>query len=529
MVALCAAAAVTFQLFDTDFWQHLLVGRVIWERHAVPTRELWSWPTYGAPDLNASWGFEALIWPLWSAGGVLGLYLWRWGSVIATFAIAVAAARRMGARGVTPLLVAAIAAIASRQRSQVRPESVAALMLAIEILLLESRRAGRRVPALAVVPVLWIWVNTHVSYHLGFITLGAYAIDETITRRRASALWLAVPIGLAVGLLNPFGWHALWEPFRYFLFDRKEKIFTMIGELQPIVWSINWRNGVPLLAAGWPLLALARLTRGARRGGVAGPGAPRFDLAELLLCAAFVTLTVGGVRFIGMLAVAAVPFMSRDLAEWTARGPGARAPLPIAVRAAVASLAAIAALALEWSGSDFVPGVGIEWRSYPVAACDAIAARGLRGRFFNYYHSGGYPLFRFWPDPGRLPFMDIHATGTRDDRRAFIAAERDPAAWRSFAEAMRFDIALLTRPAPAGDRIADFLDADTSWALVFLDDAAVIFVRRRGADAAVAARDAYALVPAGNARAALLGAAVVRDPALRARVRAELERQLRES
>ena len=70
--------AVTFRLWDTDFWQHLAVGRAIWTLHGVPTTQLWRWPSYGAPDVNESWGFSLLIWPFWQLGGVYGLFAWRW-------------------------------------------------------------------------------------------------------------------------------------------------------------------------------------------------------------------------------------------------------------------------------------------------------------------------------------------------------------------------------------------------------------------------------------------------------------------
>jgi len=91
--ALAAAASVvvsvSYVVIDTDFWQHLAVGRAIWELGRVPTTQLWTWPTYGAPDVNASWGFRVLLWPLWSAFDVWGLYAWRWATTLAAFALGV--------------------------------------------------------------------------------------------------------------------------------------------------------------------------------------------------------------------------------------------------------------------------------------------------------------------------------------------------------------------------------------------------------------------------------------------------------
>jgi hypothetical protein len=95
----CTLVSVSFKLYEPDFWQHLLVGRVIWEQHRVPTTQLWTWPTYGAPDVNSSWGFRALIWPIWSAAGVWGLFAWRWIATLLALGLGWAAARHMGARG----------------------------------------------------------------------------------------------------------------------------------------------------------------------------------------------------------------------------------------------------------------------------------------------------------------------------------------------------------------------------------------------------------------------------------------------
>src|SRR5262249_22742909 len=54
-----------------------------------------------------------------------------------------------------------------------------------------------------------------------------------------------------------------------------------------------------------------------------------------------------------------------------------------------------------------------------------------------------------------------------------------------------FDWVLLRRVPYPGDFMVDHLDADSSFALVFLDDAAALWVRRDGALAPLAARLGY--------------------------------------
>ncbi|HEY2954459.1 MAG TPA: hypothetical protein VGK89_04340, partial [Candidatus Eisenbacteria bacterium] len=51
VAAVCIAVSVSYRIYDPDLWQHLVVGKAIWQLHRVPTTQLWSWPTYGAPDV----------------------------------------------------------------------------------------------------------------------------------------------------------------------------------------------------------------------------------------------------------------------------------------------------------------------------------------------------------------------------------------------------------------------------------------------------------------------------------------------
>jgi tetratricopeptide (TPR) repeat protein len=158
-----------------------------------------------------------------------------------------------------------------------------------------------------------------------------------------------------------------------------------------------------------------------------------------------------------------------------------------------------------------------------------MAARDVRGRGFTPYAFGGYLLWRFWPDRDRLPFMDIHQSGTREIRRLYQDAFSLPAAWREADRRWRFDYVLLARVPIPGETLLDRLDADSTWALVFLDDAAALYARRDGRLAGLARDAAYHLLPAGPRRLAALSAAWGRDTALAASLTAELTRQARAS
>ncbi|HXS82721.1 MAG TPA: hypothetical protein VN896_08365 [Methylomirabilota bacterium] len=523
IAALCALAVVTTRIYDPDLWQHLLVGKVIWQTHAVPHTQLWTWPTHGAPDVLPSWLFRVLLWPFWNLGGMWGLYAWRWLTTFAAFGLAYLTARRMGATGVGPLLMIVWCAILWRGRSQMRPETFAGILLMAQIWLLERRRqqseraALARDPAWGVVPLALLWANAHISYYLGFIISGAYLLDDLLKRRAPGALALAMAAAAVASLANPFGWEALVQPLQYFTVWRHEPVYQSIGELSPIYWDVHVIDLLPLWLA---LVVVGALVRWRRRG---------FDAAEAVLMFVCLTQALTTQRFLGYAALTLAPFAARDMADWLGR---VRWPGWIRLAPARAMLAATACIALVVpSLADTVVPLAIGWehRMYPEKACDWIERHGVRGRAFNTFSFGGYMLYRFYPDRDRLPFMDIHQAGTKEIRYLYAWSQQDTAAWRVTDQRFKFDWVLLPGATPGSPRLANILDADSTWAMVFVDDEAVLWLRRDGSCSAQAREFAYRYLPGGPAGIGPLGALAARDSTLRGPIRAEIERAIADS
>ena len=518
-------ASVTFRLFETDIWQHLLVGKAIWRLGHVPTTQLWAWPNHGDPEVNSAWLFRALIWQVWSLGEVWGLFAWRWGTTLVAFGVLWATARAMGARGFAALIVPVACALVYRPRSQIRPETLVSVLLALEVWILEMRRHGGRDRTAWLPPIALVWANTHLSWFLGMVLIGIHWLAALLAARRRrpgdagpdphpNRLLLVGLAMFAVSFLNPFGWRALWQPFDFALHWSGEPMFQGIGELQrlPLV-GLKW-SGVAFVVVLWPLLVA---WRGVRRG---------WDVVEVLLCLVFVPLACSSVRFLGYLSLVALPYLARDLDAWVSARRWPAWSAPPWRRAALAAAACVTLGLPEWNSGRTGVGVGLDTRFVPERACDFMAAHAVRGRGFNHFHVGGYMLWRFWPERERLPFATIHPEALRhEDRLAYELARTDVGGWAALDRRYRFDYALLYRRQFGGDRLLDALDADTAWALVFLDDVGAVYVRRKGPLAAIADSFAYIAAPGGRSAIGALGRACERDTALRAMAIAELERQ----
>jgi tetratricopeptide (TPR) repeat protein len=164
-------------------------------------------------------------------------------------------------------------------------------------------------------------------------------------------------------------------------------------------------------------------------------------------------------------------------------------------------------------------GIDLQWTRYPVQACDFIARHGIRGHGFNNFEFGGYQAWRFWPDRERLPFMTgtIEAA-TAEDRYLYAGTFARPDAWRALDRRHRFDYVLLQRVQGGDNRLLDVLDADSTWALVFADDAAALYLRRSGAMAPLAASLGAGALPVGHEGLATLVRAMMADSTLIGRV-----------
>ncbi len=523
--ALVVLGSVSFPITDPDVWEHLAVGRAIWADHAVPTVNRWAWPVYGRPEVTPSWGFRALLWPFWVAGGAWGLAAWRWLTAALALGIGVATARRLGARGFATALVLVLAALTWRHRSQVRPETLVSVLLALQVAVLEAcRRPGRARggpdPAWWLVPIAWAWANAHLTWYLGPLVTLAYLAQEHLDAWRPATgrapaparLWTIAAAALAVSFVNPGGARALAQPFDFVLHQRDLALFRSIPELRALDPLARWRDGLPLLFFGWPLLLAER----ARRHGP--------DLAEALLCAGATALAWSTQRFIGLYAVVALPFAARDLAGALA---AVRAPAwarPAGVRAALTVAACAALAALAWTQPGFAPAPGIDPRAVPERACDFMEREGIRGRGFNRFDQGGYLLWRFAPDRSRLPFMDIHQSGLPEDLALLPAAFTSAAGFAAMDARHRFDWVLLPGSQDPGETLHDVLDAGGEFALVFRDDAGALWVRHGGPLEPVARRRGFRHVPGGEAALAVMGRLAAADTAFRSAARAELLR-----
>lgn len=406
----------------------------------VMRRDVFSYTLHGHLWVADEWGFEVL---LAAAIRVLGRpALWIFAAGLADCALVLTwiLVRRAGADGAKAGLLMIWAALSLLPFVKDRPQMVSYVFWPLLIALVgaDGHAPRQRLRIGLAVPLLWVWVQCHGSFLLGFAYLAVECVASARLRReRILALAAAA---LASGL-NPFGF-GLW---RYvFRVATNPVIGNQIVEWQ----SPNFHD--PLLVAS---LALPALALAAVLWATPDPR-PRSSLA--LWSALLFLASLHSVRF--------VPYFALTWVVWAARiTPSIRVPKPHPV---VLTVASAAAAGLLLAARPVVPP-GRPAASEPVRAVSYLATLPP-GRVFAAYAWGGYLIWRYFP-----VFID--------GRTDFYLADGILA---QYLQAMRLTIdpdIILSRWRiryvlwPPATPLATFLDQDPSWKLIDETRAALLF------------------------------------------------------
>jgi len=216
-VALSLAGAGGAMVRDTDPLWHIAAGDWIWQHHAIPQHDPWSFTAGEYRWLDISWAWDAWFSFLYAQGGwqeaasvnalIIGL------TVALIYAACLARSGGMGAS-----LIATLGAV-TLLSLHLRPLQITDLMTALWLLILGGVSRGQcRAAWLTALPVsMMIWVNMHGGFVVGPILLAAFFLQALWDRRYRLAMHLCLCglATLAALLCNPYGWQifeATWRP-----------------------------------------------------------------------------------------------------------------------------------------------------------------------------------------------------------------------------------------------------------------------------------------------------------------------------
>jgi hypothetical protein len=321
-------------------------------------------------------------------------------------------------------------------------------------------------------------------------------------------------------MINPYGWRLYEVPF---------KLNHLVD--QPHIPNPEWAS--PTFAqtpALYVALALAVAVMGLRER----------NLVRWALLAMAAALAFRHIRNLGLFFVLLPLAVAPALASWRALSRPVTADDPSRPRTTLLAVLAAAVLALSVAASPWpVFGFGFAGGYYPTAACDFLDREHLpQSELYNDVRFGGYLINRYTPE--RLVFQDDRNEIHEDLLRGIwsLLQRNDIQGWNGLLETYGCDTALVRYHAPLKVSPADgegphfrgftarwFSAAE--WALVYWDDVAMVFVRRKDAPPELLARHEYRVIRPDDLEH--LQWLVSENPGLRSEAASEAERAFRAS
>jgi hypothetical protein len=433
-------------LSDNSFLTHLATGRLILETGHVPTSDPYTFTAAGEPWVVQSWLVSLLYGAAESLGG-LGAVRVATGAIAAVLA-GLGWSLLRPARGlVVRLALGAMFLTVGAGLWAERPFMVGLVCLALTALAMDGRLDPRWL-----VPIGWIWVNSHGSFPLGVVLLGIGALGRRLDGGSPAielrALRWAL-LGILLGAASPLGPRVLVFPIE--LLQRQDVLRNVIEWKAPTFESISQRMFILQVVVAFAAAARKPSYRWALIAGV-------FTAAALLSAR---NLAVASLL---LLPVCAAGFDDVGSLRTSDRPRSARLVGAVAVAVAVAMTLVrldqrdlnldrypIAALA-------YLEGQGVDTREVRMAEPDIV------GNLIGYVY--GPEQRAFYDDR-----FDMFPDEVTDAHVALVQARPD---MREKLDDYDIDLVVLGSSSPS----AQVLLGDGRWRAMYLDDDWVLLCRR---------------------------------------------------
>jgi hypothetical protein len=328
-----------------------------------------------------------------------------------------------------------------------RPLLFGLLLLGVTLLVAEDR-----LPAPLLLPVFWVWVNTHGSFPLGLLALGCLALGHRLDGDRRPSelrplLWAVG--GTVLGAVNPLGPRLLTFPLG--LLSRQD-VLSEVVEWQSPSFDTTYGRAFLLVT----VLTVAALVR-------------RASWRSAVPFVVFLVAALLAARNIPVASLVFVPVMARG-----AVGLGGITGERRTQGGAVALAAVVLLGAVAVGGRLAEPDLRLE--RYPVDAVAWLDQQGLMAPTVRRASSdtvGNYLELVLGSDAHVFvdDRVDMFPTDVIDDELELV---RGGPGWRSVLDRWDIEVVVWQRDSVLDQLLAE----DPDWRLEYTDEAWVVYLRR---------------------------------------------------
>lgn len=408
-----------------DGWLAVLAGRIV-AHSGIPQHDYLTVMAHGVRWHDQQWLAQLVMYGLWAAGGLQLLTVLYVLITGAAFAMAIAAARALGAqdRHITAMLpVGAFFYLATAVSIRTQGLAYPLFVGTVWLLALETRRPTRR--AYVIFPMLILWANVHGSATLGAGIAALFGVC-VLGGRFSAARWRgladfrgwAFVIGAPLCLLaTPYGLGIV----TYY----KATLFN--SEFSKIV--MEWQPVTAYMSMAIPLLLL--IVGGMWMLGRSGRRTPAFDQLVLAVLALGAVDAVRNITWFGLAVVILLPATITTL-----RSPKPAAPRRERVNLTL-SVAAIALTVVMVAGTLAHPSSWFE-STYPTRAVTTVRQFMTRQPAAKIFADVRFADWLVWHDPTLAGHIAYDASfenlsqkqlqAINDLAAALLPGQRDPLA-----------------------------------------------------------------------------------------------------
>jgi len=455
LVALFGWVAGIARLSDNSFFWHLRTGEWILDHGTVPRHDIFSFTAPGTKWVAQSWLAELLYGGLNRTVGAFGIRVFVGLIGAAVGVLAYRLALRLCRSTLRAFAISAVALLCVYALWSERPLVIGLLFLLVLLWVVEvpDSLVGRH-PVIVVPVLMWLWVNVHGSFALGFAYLGLHLVGRWVDgsppwRGRERVITTGAAIGFLVSFINPYGVSLVLFPIE--LLSRSE-ILSHVIEWQSPDFRSRW--GIAL--ALWICVFIAAVARGRHR----------VSRRDLIVTVPMLLLALWALRNIAVAPLIGLPIVARAFAV------DDDAPERFSKTFLAVATAAIVMIGLMVGVSAAgEPDFAVE--SYPVQSMRYIANHDLLGsRIFTDDADAGYVILAY--APAQRVFMDdrydMYPRKVIDD---YFTVSDGLHGWSRALDRSRVDVVVWTRHGA----LSSLLDNSPGWERVHTDATHAVWVR----------------------------------------------------
>jgi len=470
------------QVYDYDFWWHLATGKYIVENKSLPEEDPFSYTSHEAPStrkaliLKGYWLSEIIFYGVYSLWDLTGIIVLRSLLMLLFLSVIFLTIKKQGSSDLLALLFTVGVYLFSWNSLGERPQLFTFLAFSVILYLLEDFRLNGSKKMFLIPAIVLLLSNMHPGYIVCILLVSLYLAGEGISsalkresgKRPLKALLLVWCLSIVAALGNPNGPRAFIEVFS--LGEHAQEIVAHMPtfsfyarKLQPLDYSY--------------LLFLLLSLIGIRYYNKLG-------LVQLLVLAAFTLLGFIAIRYVIFYMCVAAPVLAAIITCIREEKPVKSILGAVKVREGFSYLAT------------FTVGAGLLLQAVPRFATYEFKAdtsfstqegaanflRDLRvnGNMFNEYGSGGYLIWRLYPE--KKVFIDGRSLefDVLEEYRTIASASVSPGrSWEDMLE--RYKITYVTMPPllPQGEiyPLVEKLLEREDWVLIYHDHLSLIFLK----------------------------------------------------